>query len=163
MGKLIFLVLFLILIFGIYFLTVKQMTINAPDKCYSTLQPSNYFSTENPSPITTNIITGDLKIEHLDNQFLTTNQVADSGSMRSCVSDSSTVIMIHNFTEADIGVGDIVVIKRENKGGLLHRIIEISEDSEGVYYITQGDNNPIQDKPRWRFNMVESKIVGVLY
>ena len=61
---------------------------------------------------------------------------------------------IHVFEKSDdIQAGDIVFIKMPGESEtepLKHRVVEIGEDKEGIYYITKGDRNKDIDETKWR-------------
>ena len=60
----------------------------------------------------------------------------------------------------DYKVGDIITYGSEN---IVHRIIEVGQDNEGIYYLTQGDNNQVNDGVKIRFLDIKYLTIGVLY
>lgn len=84
-----------------------------------------------------------------------------SGSMKPVLDSGATGIRIVPETSKEIKVGDIVSYRSEDKL-IVHRVIEIGNDVMGVYFITQGDNNPVEDE-LIRFENIEYVTVGVLY
>ena len=45
----------------------------------------------------------------------------------------------------DLKVGDVIVYKKNDGTLVIHRIIDVAYCQNGVFYIVQGDNNPIPD------------------
>ncbi|MEK6820447.1 MAG: signal peptidase I, partial [Nanoarchaeota archaeon] len=55
-------------------------------------------------------------------------------------------------------VGDIIIFEAEQKYPVIHRVVEIVEENNSLYYKTKGDNNPGQlslDK-----NISNSRVIG---
>lgn len=146
------LIVIIIVLIGIFFLvaSAKETPINNPSQCYSTLQPSRFFSS---SPIYGN---GYIRIEISNRQFYL-SQTANTGSMRPAISDYSDLILIKPQID-DIKVGDAINFNCNNKL-ILHRVIAINN---GIY-TTKGDNNAIPDDCKTTFDLIEGKLVGVLY
>lgn len=56
---------------------------------------------------------------------------------------------------AEINVGDIIIFKKKvGDGFIIHRVIEIRNISNSLYYVTKGDNNALPDYQ-------EFEVVGV--
>ncbi len=45
----------------------------------------------------------------------------------------------------------------------VHRVVEIGNDANGLYFVTKGDNFFKEDPDKVRFSQVEGIIVGILY
>jgi len=86
---------------------------------------------------------------------------ASTGSMKPVLDDKSTGIRIQPKSSEQISVGDIVTFE-ENEELIVHRVIDKGEDSEGVYFITKGDNNDITDG-KIRFEDIKYVTIGVLW
>jgi len=88
---------------------------------------------------------------------------ADTNSMDPLLDAESNAIQIVPQSPEDIHLGDI--ISYNSKGGdiIIHRVVEISEDEEGIFYITKGDNNPRPDNELIRFWQVRRITVGIIY
>ena len=69
---------------------------------------------------------------------------APTGSMLPVLDKGSNGIRIVPESEAEIHIGDIITFNQDNML-IVHRVIEIGSDSEGTYFITKGDNSPIND------------------
>lgn len=132
-----------------------------PSQCYTDLQPSSNFPVS-PSPISLNSVTGGVGIDSVKGKKIDFGQVVGTGSMRPTIGDKTIFLYITNLTESDLKLGDIVTLDGGNKQ-IIHRIIDISEDEEGIYYTTKGDNNPVPDKEKWRINQVKRKVIGLIF
>ncbi|OGJ16955.1 hypothetical protein A3K73_02085 [Candidatus Pacearchaeota archaeon RBG_13_36_9] len=86
---------------------------------------------------------------------------APTGSMRPVLDDKSTGIRIQPKSQEQINVGDIVTFEK-NGELIVHRVIDRGEDSEGVYFITKGDNNDVTDG-KIRFEDIKYVTIGVLW
>lgn len=92
------------------------------------------------------------------------SQFADTNSMDPLLDAGSNGIEIKPQLPEDISVGDVISYKsNEIDGIIIHRVIEISEDENGTYFIVKGDNNPVQDPEKVRFDQVQGILVGVIY
>jgi len=91
----------------------------------------------------------------------TLGSYTDTGSMKPVLDENSNGIEIHPENQEQINMGDIVVFRNEN-GLIAHRVIEKGVDENGIYFITQGDNNDFADG-KIRFGDIESVVVGVIW
>jgi hypothetical protein len=66
-------------------------------------------------------------------------------------------------SEEDIHVGDVISYKNEKGDIVIHRVIEMNADNDGIYYVVKGDNNPIADSTKVRFVDVQGILVAVVY
>ncbi len=106
------------------------------------------------------IVYEDMVIIKLNNASLA--RYADTNSMDPVIDKEATGIEIVPENEDDIHVGDIIVY--ENSGELIvHRVIAIGHDEKGKYFIVKGDNNPVEDPIKVRFNEIKYILVGILY
>jgi len=89
------------------------------------------------------------------------SRYADTGSMIPIIDEGANGIRIIPKSESDIQVGDIVTFEQD---GILivHRVVEIGEDTIGTYFITKGDNNAFSDG-KIRFDQIRYLTIGVLY
>jgi signal peptidase I len=115
--------------------------------------PSSFISDKN--------ITADKDkvIISVENPILT--KYKDSGSMVPVLDRGTTGINVKPKTEDDIHIGDIISF-RQGGNIIVHRVIEKGVDSFGVYFITKGDNNNLDDG-KIRFEEVDSILVGLVY
>ena len=61
-----------------------------------------------------------------------------------------------------INIGDIISY-RSSSGILVHRVVDKGSDEQGRYYIVKGDNAPLRDPFKVRFNEVKGVVVAVIY
>ena len=87
--------------------------------------------------------------------------IADTNSMEPAIDKEATVVAVKPATPDELIVGDIVIY-RQGRALIIHRIIEIGTDSQGWYAIPKGDNNDIADSPI-SFDQVEAVVIGILY
>jgi signal peptidase I len=119
----------------------------------SVTTPSDTISTKDISVFPDKVI---IKVSNA-----TVSRYEDSGSMLPFISSEANGIRIKPQSPDDINIGDIVSFNSTN-GIIVHRVVEKGYDSEGVYFITRGDNSPVSDT-RIRFNDIIYKTVGILY
>ena len=61
-------------------------------------------------------------------------------------------------------MGDIISYRSSIAGGLVvHRVIGTGVDDQGVFYIVQGDNNPVRDPEKVRFDQIHGVLIGIIY
>ena len=89
------------------------------------------------------------------------SRYADTGSMIPVLGSNSNGIRIVPQSEEQINIGDIISFKQGNDL-IVHRVVEKGVDSEGVYFITKGDNNFLNDG-KIRFSQVDSVLVAIIY
>lgn len=87
-----------------------------------------------------------------------------SGSMRPTFETGANAIEIKPESSADIYVGDIISYQPDGESDIIvHRVVEIGEDSIGWYVITRGDNNCFNDPFKVRFDQILRVLVGIIY
>ena len=87
----------------------------------------------------------------------------DSNSMDPLIDEGTTTIEIKPKNANEIKVGDIIAYNVDGYDyAFVHRVMEIGNDENGVYFITKGDNY-WQEDSKVRFPQVEGIVVGVLY
>ena len=88
----------------------------------------------------------------------------DSNSMDPLIDEGTTTIEIKPKNPDEIKVGDIIAYDVEGYDyAFVHRVVEIGNDEEGIYFITKGDNYYKEDNEKIRFGQIEGIIVGILY
>ncbi|HLC63130.1 MAG TPA: hypothetical protein VJJ21_02315 [Candidatus Nanoarchaeia archaeon] len=87
---------------------------------------------------------------------------ANTNSMVPFLDEGTNAIQIQPGNPEDIQLGDIISYEYGDSI-IIHRVVEINEDSEGKYYIVKGDNNPQEDPIRVRFPQIKRILVGVIY
>jgi len=89
------------------------------------------------------------------------SRYAPTGSMIPVLDQGSNGIRVRVNSPEDIEVGDIITF-RQRDILIVHRVIEKGVDSNGIYFITKGDNNNVDDG-KVRFSQVEYKTIGVIW
>ena len=122
---------------------------------------------EKPSP-TDRIKEDDIKI--FNNKIIINidnanwRKFVDSNSMDPLIDEGTTTIEIKPKNPDEIKVGDIIAYDAEGYDyAFVHRVVEIGNDEEGIYFITKGDNYYKEDNEKIRFGQIEGIIVGILY
>lgn len=87
---------------------------------------------------------------------------ADTNSMDPVFDAQHNAIEIVPQRTSDVQVGDIVSYRTEY-GSIIHRVKEVGQDEDGWYAIFQGDNNPVPDPGRIRFDQIQRKVVAFVY
>lgn len=87
----------------------------------------------------------------------------DTNSMDPVLDAGSQAIQIVPLRAEEIKLGDVISYDSGAYGVIIHRVIQIGNDSQGWYAIVKGDNNPIADPVKVRFSMIKRVLVGVLY
>ena len=127
---------------------------------------SGFFAFNDESKASSNFIEedsieaySDRVVIHIDDPIIT--RYTDSGSMEPFLSKTANGVEIKPQHEEDVKVGDVITF---DKDGLLivHRVVEIDKDEQGVYFITKGDNNNVKDE-KVRFSQIKSILVAVIY
>ena len=100
----------------------------------------------------------------LDIKGTTWATYADTNSMDPILDSGAIGIEIIPETEEELHNGDIIAYESTiTKEIIVHRIVDIKEDSQGKYFITKGDNNKSIDPEKIRFNQVKAVLIGILY
>ena len=89
----------------------------------------------------------------------------DTNSMDPVFDFGATAIELPVTDPNVIQVGDIVSYVTPLAPGsvIVHRVVEIGEDEEGLYFIFKGDNNPTTDPDKVRPEQLQRKVIGILY
>lgn len=59
-------------------------------------------------------------------------------------------------------VGDIVSYQKDDRI-IIHRIVHIDTDEDGLYFVLKGDNNPASDPGKVRPEQILGKVVAIFY
>ena len=86
----------------------------------------------------------------------------DTNSMDPVLDSDAHALEVLPQNSAAIQVGYIISYKTPY-GVLVHRVVEIKSDEEGIYYIVKGDNSPFRDPGRVRFEDVKGVVVAIIY
>jgi hypothetical protein len=95
----------------------------------------------------------------VDNASL--SKYASTGSMLPVFDTGANGIRVKVNSPDEIKLGDIISYER-NGGLIVHRVIEIGTDSQGLYFVTKGDNNAISDG-KVRFSEIKYITIGIIY
>ena len=89
----------------------------------------------------------------------------DSNSMDPLIDEGTTTIEIKPKYANEIKVGDIVAHSMDDNDdyAFVHRVVEIGNDENGIYFVTKGDNYWQEDPYKIRFSQIEGIVVGILY
>ena len=102
------------------------------------------------------------KIE-LDIQNAIWSRFVNTNSMDPFLDEDANGIEVIPTSTDQIKIGDVISYESRNGGIVIHRVVNIEQDNNGTYYVVKGDNNPLQDPERVRFNQVKGILVGILY
>jgi len=88
----------------------------------------------------------------------------DTNSMDPVIDAGAHAIEMAPKSEDDVQVGDIVAYKSDYaEGTIIHRVVFKGQDEKGTYYILKGDNNPINDPGKIRFDQIKRVVVAIIY
>lgn len=88
----------------------------------------------------------------------------DTNSMDPIFDAEANTIEIKPEKKSDVHVGDVVSYTPRGRDGLIvHRVVEISADSEGWYAIVKGDNVANPDPDKVRFEQINGVLVAIIY
>lgn len=90
-------------------------------------------------------------------------KIANTKSMDPVLDKGTFVLQIIPQNENEIHLGDIVTYTNSEGMRIIHRVIGIEKDEKGTYFILKGDNNRNPDPYKVRFDMIDRKLVGILY
>jgi len=96
----------------------------------------------------------------VDNAFWA--RFSDTNSMDPVLDVKTNSIEIRPENEKQIEVGDIISFSYENKI-VIHRVVLIDSDSQGLFYITKGDNVENVDPIKVRFSDVQGIVIALIY
>lgn len=92
------------------------------------------------------------------------SKYTNTNSMDPLFDEDANGLEIIPQNENDIHVGDVIAYQSSYVDGLVvHRVIEISQDSKGKYFLLKGDNNSDQDPEKVRFSQIKYLLIGVIY
>lgn len=88
----------------------------------------------------------------------------DTNSMDPVIDNGMNSLEVKPSSESDIVVGDIISYHaRFAEGIVVHRVVDIKEDENGIYYVCKGDNNGAVDPQKVRFSDVHGVVIGILF
>ncbi len=86
----------------------------------------------------------------------------DTNSMDPVIDTGANALQLVPKSPQDIILGDIISYQTD-KGVIIHRVVEIGQDNQGWYAITQGDNIAQKDPQKVRFGQVKRVLIGIIY
>ncbi len=90
------------------------------------------------------------------------SRFSNTNSMDPFLDEGSNGLEIIPASEDQIQVGDIISYQLK-EDVIIHRVIKIDHDENGTFYIVKGDNNPVQDPGKVRFNQIKGILIGIIY
>lgn len=89
---------------------------------------------------------------------------AATKSMDPVLDVEANAIEIRPYNETEIKPGDIISYRSSlSKELIIHRVIKVGYDEKGWYAIAKGDNNPMHDPEKIRFEQVNGLVVALIY
>lgn len=90
--------------------------------------------------------------------------VYDTKSMEPGISVNHTIIATTTFDSANLKIGQIVsYLPDDSKTEIVHRIIAINSNPQGICYTLQVDNNQVPDKECVKPSQITSLVLGILF
>ncbi len=128
-------------------------------------EPAVYTSQERMSPkdrISQDQIQvfGDRVILNIEKPMWAT--FSDTNSMDPFIDAGANSIEVKPSSASDISEGDVISYYH-GEDLVVHRVIMVGEDSEGIFYVVKGDNNARPDPELVRFEQVHGVLVAVIY
>lgn len=139
-----------------------------PISADNTQQPISVFTT--PERISPNDWIAENQIRVFNDQIILNipnaswARFTDTNSMDPLFDIDSNTIEIKPEKVSDLKVGDIISYESRVLGiTIIHRIVDIGEDNDGIYFVTKGDNNIYKDPEKVRFEQIKGVVVGIIY
>ena len=108
------------------------------------------------------VVTPDYVLIYIKDAFIAS--YADTNSMDPTLDAESNGIEIMPSTPYEVEVGDVISYEADWTDGIVvHRVVSIDEDEQGIYYLAKGDNSPRIDSQKIRFDQIKGYLVGVVY
>lgn len=145
----------------------KDIENTKPSTSTTQTPKNNYDEKYIPSP--TNFFEEEQILVYNDRVQLDANNIlwasfTDTKSMLPTLNKDSNALQIVPDCPEDIALGDIISYKSKYADGIIiHRVIHIDEDKDGIYFVLKGDNNPTSDPGKIRCNQIDRKVVAVIY
>jgi hypothetical protein len=88
----------------------------------------------------------------------------DTNSMDPTIDAGAHAIEVIPASEDEIQPGDIVAYESEYaEGVIIHRVVYKGKDEKGTYFVLKGDNNPVNDPGKVRFEQIRKVVVAIIY
>jgi len=153
----------MIMAFAIGYLVANPFVLSAPTeaivanldgKAIERISPQDHVK-ENQILVTSEKITLDIK----DASWST---FTDTNSMDPVLDKGANGIEIAPKSIDDVKVGDIITY-RSKYGLIIHRVVKTGFDESGWYALVKGDNNPVNDPDKVRFDQIHGVLVAIIY
>ena len=140
-------------LFYVFFYSNIEVPFGTGFTSFENVAPSDWVTEEDI------ILFDDMIILKIGNATL--SNYAATGSMKPIFDKGANGIRVVPEDSEEVNVGDIVSF-RFGGGLIVHRVVEKGIDSEGIYFVTQGDNNAFSDE-KIRFEDIEYVTIGIIY
>ncbi len=143
-----------LLFFSILIISLTQLSSLSTNSSQPTITPSDRITQDQIKVYQNQII---LNVK--DASWAT---FTPTGSMKPLFDEKSNALEIKPTSPNDIKLGDIIAYQSTD-GIIIHRVINIQQDSAGIYYIVKGDNNQTADPEKVRFAQIQGVVVAIIY
>jgi hypothetical protein len=87
---------------------------------------------------------------------------ANTGSMIPVLSEKANGIEIIPQFPEQIHAGDIITYEDSAGNSIIHRVIKIGQDEQGIYFVAKGDNSATNDG-KIRFSQIKYLTIAIIY
>ncbi len=88
----------------------------------------------------------------------------DTNSMDPFLDEQSNSIELKPKTPDEVEPGYIISYRSKITNDLIvHRVISKETDELGIFFLVKGDNNPVHDPEKVRFEQIHGVLIGILY
>lgn len=92
------------------------------------------------------------------------SNIQDTNSMDPVIDSGTNVLEITPTNPNQINPGDIISYHVEKEDiYIIHRVIKKGVDEQGLFFITKGDNSPVADSEKVRFEQIEGLVYAIIY
>ncbi len=90
---------------------------------------------------------------------------APTGSMKPILDEKTNALEIKPASPSDINIGDIIAYQSTDNSDdiIIHRVINIAQDNDGIFYTVKGDNNQTADPKKVRFEQIQGVVIAIIY
>ncbi len=90
-------------------------------------------------------------------------RLADTNSMDPLFDKEANVLQLVPHSADEIKEGDIISYVDSDGKRIIHRVVYKGFDDKGTYFIVKGDNNPVSDPGKIRFDQIDRVLFGIIY
>lgn len=88
----------------------------------------------------------------------------DTKSMLPVINKDANALQIVPNCPDEIAIGDIISYRSHYATGIIiHRVVHIDKDEQGIYFVLKGDNNPASDPGKIRCDQIDRKVIAIIY